>query len=579
MSESTEGSSISTGSTITPERNEAETTRFTILRHAPTTYNREGRIQGNIQSEVDPEAVLGWWEKTAPNITSKPDLIVASGLKRTAQTANIILEKKGWQVPVVNDPRLNERKWGILEGLTHDEARELLAKDYPEARTIPDLSDLIDSPGFRVEGAEAPEEVAERARLALWDIADKYPGKNIMIVGHLGVMKFLGLDSKGINRFILRSDKAREVEKDSSRETETQMPHELMVVFGQGPVKPLLLQEQLDVDQSERWEAFKKDPLHSSEPDFRVVEGEAFLKQLEGLDEAGKQQKLIEWQKMGRFGLNRWGRQNALASGFALLSGYTEKLLLSGGKTIPPWAKEKLPKERVDNWPSEAQLMADIIRRRFGAVYERIYGKPIESALFVEGDSTNTLENLAYSINKNPKVGEGNVGILAADFHTDRAGRISYLFSPSQEANSEYSAQEIMAQRRGTELTTYRNIIEWMTDPKNQEFISKSSWEDVWNGALEDPELLNYWLGYIGIAEDPRVLQKTIDKLGDPQWRDRAIDSFRQAGLDFGLLEKTSLIAIDPREFQAIAEKLRILATPEYRAMPQNRPPQTITKA
>jgi len=116
---------------------------------------------------------------------------------------------------------------------------------------------------------------------------------------------------------------------------------DLLIVLGQGPVKPLLLEKDLSPQQREHWEKFKQDPLHYAdesdkerpryEPDFRVVEG-PFARELAGLDESQIEAKLIEWQQMGRFGLNRWGRENALAAGFALVSGYTDRLLLSGGK-------------------------------------------------------------------------------------------------------------------------------------------------------------------------------------------------------------------------------------------------------
>lgn len=145
---------------------------------------------------------------------------------------------------------------------------------------------------------------------------------------------------------------------------EAQRSVDLLIVLGQGPVKPLLRGEDLDPAMQKTWEDFKIDPLHGVEPDFRVIEDKAYTKQLEGLDQAQVDAKLVEWQKLGRFGLNRWGRQNALSAGYALVSGYTDRLLLSGGKTMPTWAKEKLSPDRIENWPSEARLMADIIKRR-----------------------------------------------------------------------------------------------------------------------------------------------------------------------------------------------------------------------
>lgn len=47
---------------------------------------------------------------------------------------------------------------------------------------------------------------------------------------------------------------------------------ETLIVFGQGPVKPVLIPEELDEEQKVLWEKFKKDPLRQKEPDFRVIE-------------------------------------------------------------------------------------------------------------------------------------------------------------------------------------------------------------------------------------------------------------------------------------------------------------------
>jgi len=209
---------------------------------------------------------------------------------------------------------------------------------------------------------------------------------------------------------------------------------DVLMVFGQGPVKPLLRREELNSEMVERWEKFKTDPLHQNEPDFRVLEGEVFLKQLEGLDKKQIEEKMAEWQSQGRFGLNRWGRENALAAGFSLVSGFSEKVLLSGGKTIPSWAKDELSPGRIEKWPSEAQLIADIIKRRFGPAYEKIHGKPIESAIMLEDASTNTLENLANSINENPDLlkDQKTLGLLATDFHIDSSEKITALFAPGK---------------------------------------------------------------------------------------------------------------------------------------------------
>ncbi len=350
---------------------------------------------------------------------------------------------------------------------------------------------------------------------------------------------------------------------------------DLLIVLGQGPVKPLLREEDLDPQMRETWDSFKTDPLHSTEPDFRVLEGETYLKQLQGLDQSQIDAKLVEWQSLGRFGLNRWGRQNALSAGYALISGYADRLLLSGGKTIPPWAKEKLPVERLEKWPSEAQLMTDIIRRRFGTMYQELYGKPIDSAILTEDQSTNTLTNFAHSMDsvQGQEILDGMIkaGVLAANFHVPRGEDIATLFAPGASLEKGVSAQDMLSKRvmEAKNGEVYKKILDWMSDPSNEDLRAREGWEKVWLKGLNDPQILTYWLGYLGMVEDPRILQNTVQRLNvDQARRNQAILAFSQAGLDFDQLSATDLTNLPQDEFRQIAEKLKILTTKEYRAMP-----------
>lgn len=220
-----------------------------------------------------------------------------------------------------------------------------------------------------------------------------------------------------------------------------------LIVFGQGPVKPVLVSNELTPEQKTEWEEFKKDPLHNKEPGFRVIEGDldknVYLSVLSDIDKRDditteekntlKELKRQEWQRIGRFGLNRWGRENALAAGHALMDGITDKLILSGGKTIPKWVKELLPPERIENWPAEAELMKDIIVRRFGDDYQKKYGKSINAAIDVEINSTNTKSNFEFLIAKNPDLLSKGVsaGVLSTDFQMNRILALTKLFSIS----------------------------------------------------------------------------------------------------------------------------------------------------
>lgn len=90
------------------------------------------------------------------------------------------------------------------------------------------------------------------------------------------------------------AEKAEIIKTKAPEVKEAKKSVDLLIVLGQGPVKPLLRQEDLDPQMREAWASFKTDPLHSIEPDFRVLEGETYLKQLQGLDQSRIEAKLAE---------------------------------------------------------------------------------------------------------------------------------------------------------------------------------------------------------------------------------------------------------------------------------------------
>ncbi len=357
-----------------------------------------------------------------------------------------------------------------------------------------------------------------------------------------------------------------------------QKKFETIIVFGQGPVKPVLLEDELTKNQKEEWENFKKDPLHGNEPNFRTLEKSASLPELNkirnntNLSTQEKQQlielKRQEWQRLGRLALNRWGRQNALAAGAALCSGITDEIILSGGKTMPDFVKT-LPPERVNNWPSEAGLMKDIIVRRFGNLYQEKYGTSIEQAIKIENSSTNTLENFAYTINNNPDLlaSEKPIGLLATDFHIKRVALISRLFSVIETPEGKLSAQNNLKER-AAKHKKYMEILGHMADEnENQDLLNRISGEKRWTSGLEEPEWLRYWFGYIADVENPTVLQDVMNKLKNPDWVNKAHEAFTLVGLNFDNFRDIDLASLPPSQYELLKNSLRRIKT-EFRIAP-----------
>jgi hypothetical protein len=74
--------------------NQAETkkekTVIHFLRHAPTDWSRDHKVQGNVDTSILPEEIKPYLEKMGTRNLQKPDLIVVSELRRTQQTADAL---------------------------------------------------------------------------------------------------------------------------------------------------------------------------------------------------------------------------------------------------------------------------------------------------------------------------------------------------------------------------------------------------------------------------------------------------------------------------------------------------------
>src|SRR5574342_1066726 len=97
-----------------------------LVRHGESEWNAQRRYQG--QSDV-PLSALG--RRQAQLVAGrlagvKIDAAYASDLVRAWETASAIAEKSS--LNVIPEPRLRELKFGVLEGLTFDEAQA----QYPE---------------------------------------------------------------------------------------------------------------------------------------------------------------------------------------------------------------------------------------------------------------------------------------------------------------------------------------------------------------------------------------------------------------------------------------------------------------
>jgi 2,3-bisphosphoglycerate-dependent phosphoglycerate mutase len=145
-------------------------TTLLLARHGETDWNRELRIQGSSDVELNE---LG--RKQARALADELagvelDAIYASDLSRARATAEAVAATK--ELPVRLDPRLRERAFGSWEGLTREDIEE---RFQPEDR--PD--------------GETDEEVRARVLAAIDEIAAAHPGEQVLVVSHGGALNAL----------------------------------------------------------------------------------------------------------------------------------------------------------------------------------------------------------------------------------------------------------------------------------------------------------------------------------------------------------------------------------------------------
>lgn len=156
-------------------------TRFGLVRHAETLWNRERRIQGQSDS-----ALTAKGKRDADNwgrqLSRFPwDCILMSDAGRAVETATRINDHL--QAPMDSDPRLREQDWGQWTGQIITQIETEASKGLPNAHQT--------GWHFCPPGGEDRLSVRQRSHRALTEAAARWRGHTIMIVTHEGVIKSL----------------------------------------------------------------------------------------------------------------------------------------------------------------------------------------------------------------------------------------------------------------------------------------------------------------------------------------------------------------------------------------------------
>lgn len=144
-------------------------TRFAIVRHGQTDWNLEKRIQGSTDIPLNS---LGRTQAAETGLALRGthwDAIVTSPLVRAHETARIIAGELDHPAPLVL-PELTERHHGEIEGLTFTDRK----RRFPDGSVVP--------------GLEPRQAVLDRVLPALAGLAARYPGREVLVVCHGGVI-------------------------------------------------------------------------------------------------------------------------------------------------------------------------------------------------------------------------------------------------------------------------------------------------------------------------------------------------------------------------------------------------------
>ncbi|MDQ0915644.1 histidine phosphatase family protein [Paenibacillus sp. V4I5] len=158
-------------------------TTIGFIRHGSTEWNRLGKLQGQLDTELTGEGreqarLLGL--RLAQETW---DGIISSDLMRARETAQIVSDLSA--IPIIRtDKRLRERKYGQVEGTTVAEREERWGPDWK-------LQEL---------GQESDDDLWKRWTELEEDLIQAYPNGKILLISHGGfivqILRVLRMDSE-----------------------------------------------------------------------------------------------------------------------------------------------------------------------------------------------------------------------------------------------------------------------------------------------------------------------------------------------------------------------------------------------
>ena len=151
--------------------------RVIVLRHGQTDHNAKGIWQGQVDSDLSETGREQARSAASALAAYQPSVVVASDLKRAAETGDEVAQVCG--TPISYDPRWREIHVGQWSGMTAEQVHA----EFPEER----LRHLRGEDFRRGVDGESLSDVAQRVRAALDDLLDALPAGETAVVATHGV--------------------------------------------------------------------------------------------------------------------------------------------------------------------------------------------------------------------------------------------------------------------------------------------------------------------------------------------------------------------------------------------------------
>ena len=189
---------------------------LTVLRHAETEWNVQGRLQGSADSPLTPRGVCQA-ELCAKRLQRKHyTAAYCSPLLRAKRTAELVVQGMDDPPTIVEDDRLRERAFGMWEGMVWED----IQRQYPDQVKLSQSDATFAQPG----GGESRADCLVRALDFLDDMTKSYPlpEDHVLVVTHSAtavslVKHVLGLPPAAKRSFNMYNLAINTMEYDAAR--------------------------------------------------------------------------------------------------------------------------------------------------------------------------------------------------------------------------------------------------------------------------------------------------------------------------------------------------------------------------